>query len=149
VDEMEIARTMLLILERNKLLVEGSGASPLAAMLYDKMNISSKKVAAVLSGGNVDVNFISRIIERGLVESGRFAHFTINIKDKPGELQRVLSLVTDLNANVQFVNLHRIGKHIYPGNALLEISVETKDHAHIEQLYKNLRGQGFQLKIEE
>jgi len=149
VDEMEIARTMLLILERNKLLVEGSGASPLAAMLYDKMNISGKKVAAVLSGGNVDVNFISRIIERGLVESGRFAHFTINIKDKPGELQRVLSLVTDLNANVQFVNLHRIGKHIYPGNALLEISVETKDHAHIEQLYKNLRGQGFQLKIEE
>lgn len=149
VDEMEIARTMLLILERNKLLVEGSGASPLAALLYDKVNLSGKKVAAVLSGGNVDVNFISRIIERGLVESGRFAHFTINIKDKPGELQRVLSLVTDLNANVQFVNLHRIGKHIYPGNALLEISVETKDHAHIEQLYKNLRGQGFQLKIEE
>ncbi|MBT2639814.1 threonine ammonia-lyase [Bacillus sp. ISL-39] len=149
VDEMEIARTMLLVLERNKLLVEGSGASPLAALLYDKVNLSGKKVAAVLSGGNVDVNFISRIIERGLVESGRFAHFTINVKDKPGELQRVLSSVTDLNANVQFVNLHRIGKHIYPGNALLEISVETKDHAHIEQLYKNLRGQGFQLKIEE
>ncbi|UYZ24297.1 threonine ammonia-lyase [Mesobacillus jeotgali] len=149
VDEMEIARTMLLVLERNKLLVEGSGASPLAALLYDKVNLSGKKVAVVLSGGNVDVNFISRIIERGLVESGRFAHFTINIKDKPGELQRVLNSVTELNANIQFVNLHRIGKHIYPGNALLEISVETKDHAHIEQLYKNLRSQGFQLKTEE
>lgn len=149
VDEMEIARTMLLVLERNKLLVEGSGASPLAALLYDKVKLSGKKIAAVLSGGNVDVNFISRIIERGLVESGRFAHFTITLKDKPGELQRVLSSVTELNANVQFVNLHRIGKHIYPGNALLEISVETKDHAHIEQLYKNLRSQGFQLQLEE
>jgi threonine dehydratase len=113
------------------------------------VKLSGKKIAAVLSGGNVDVNFISRIIERGLVESGRFAHFTITLKDKPGELQRVLSSVTELNANVQFVNLHRIGKHIYPGNALLEISVETKDHAHIEQLYKNLRSQGFQLQLEE
>ncbi|MGV2940540.1 threonine ammonia-lyase [Mesobacillus sp. LC4] len=149
VDEMEIARTMLLLLERNKLLVEGSGASPLAALLYDKVKLTFKKVAAVISGGNVDVNFISRIIERGLVESGRFAHFTIYLKDKPGELQKVLSSVTELNANVQFVNLHRIGKHIYPGNALLEISVETKDHDHIEQLYSMLKNKGFQLKQEE
>ncbi|WP_144475414.1 threonine ammonia-lyase [Cytobacillus oceanisediminis] len=149
VDEMEIARTMLLVLERNKLLVEGSGASPLAALLYDKANLSGKKIAAILSGGNVDVNFISRIIERGLVESGRFAHFTMTLKDKPGELQRVLSSVTEMDANVQFVNLHRIGKHIYPGYALVEISVETKDHAHIEQLYKTLKSQGYQLQLEE
>ncbi|ESU31987.1 hypothetical protein G3A_13860 [Bacillus sp. 17376] len=149
VDEMEIARTMLLVLERNKLLVEGSGASPLAALLYDKMKLSGKKVAVVLSGGNVDVNFISRIIERGLVESGRFAHFTITLKDKPGELQRVLSSVTELNANIQSVNLNRIGKHIYPGFAQLELSVETKDHEHIEQLEKKLRDQGFQLQMEE
>ncbi|NKE07792.1 threonine ammonia-lyase [Mesobacillus selenatarsenatis] len=149
VDEMEIARTMLLLLERNKLLVEGSGAIPLAALLYDKVKLTGKKVAAVVSGGNVDVNFISRIIERGLVESGRFAHFTIHLKDKPGELQKVLSYLTELNANVQFVNLHRIGKHIYPGNALLEISVETTDHDHIEQLYSMLKNKGFQLKQEE
>ncbi|MBT2694496.1 threonine ammonia-lyase [Bacillus sp. ISL-55] len=149
VDEMEIARTMLLVLERNKLLVEGSGASPLAALLYDKVKLSGKKVAVILTGGNVDVNFISRIIERGLVESGRFAHFTITLKDKPGELQRVLSSVTELNANIQSVNLNRIGKHIYPGFAQLELSVETKDHEHIEQLEKKLRVQGFQLEMEE
>ena len=97
----------------------------------------------------MDVNFISRIIERGLVESGRFAHFIITLKDKPGELQRVLSSVTELNANIQSVNLNRIGKHIYPGFAQLELSVETKDHEHIEQLEKKLRKQGFQLQMEE
>lgn len=149
VDEMEIARTMLMVLERNKLLVEGSGASPLAALLYDKVNLRDKKIAVVLSGGNVDVNFISRIIERGLVESGRFAHFTITLKDKPGELEKVLSLVTEMDANIQFVNLHHVGKHIYPGYAQLEISVETKNHDHIEQLYKVLKEKAYHFNMEE
>lgn len=149
VDEMEIARTMLMVLERNKLLVEGSGASPLAALLYDKVNLRDKKIAVVLSGGNVDVNFISRIIERGLVESGRFAHFTITLKDKPGELGKVLSLVTEMDANIQFVNLHHVGKHIYPGYAQLEISVETKNHDHIEQLYKVLKEKAYHFNMVE
>ncbi|MEH7885350.1 threonine ammonia-lyase [Bacillus sp. JJ1609] len=148
VDEMEIARTMLMVLERNKLLVEGSGASPLAALLYEKVNLRDKKIAVVLSGGNVDVNFISRIIERGLVESGRFAHSTITLKDKPGELEKVLSLVTDMDANIQYVNLHHVGKHIYPGYAQLEISVETKNHDHIEQLYKVLKEKAYHFNME-
>ncbi|HAQ07723.1 MAG TPA: threonine ammonia-lyase, partial [Bacillus bacterium] len=149
VDEMEIARTMLMVLERNKLLVEGSGASPLAALLYEKIKLREKKIAVVLSGGNVDVNFISRIIERGLVESGRFAHFTVTLKDKPGELEKVLSLATELDANIQFVNLQHVGKHIYPGYAQLEISVETKNHDHIDQLYKVLKDRGFIVKMED
>lgn len=149
VDEMEIARTMLMVLERNKLLVEGSGASPLAALLYDKVNLRNKKIAVVLSGGNVDVNFISRIIERGLVESGRFAHFTITLKDKPGELEKVLKLATEMDANIQYVNLHHVGKHIYPGYAQLEISVETKNHDHIEQLAKVLKEKAYHFYMEE
>jgi threonine dehydratase len=148
VDEMEIARTMLMVLERNKLLVEGSGASPLAALLYDKVNLRNKKVAVVLSGGNVDVNFISRIIERGLVESGRFAHFTITLKDKPGELEKVLKLATEMDANIQYVNLHHVGKHIYPGYAQLEISVETKNHDHIEQLAIVLKEKAYHFHME-
>ncbi|MCL6573824.1 MAG: threonine ammonia-lyase [Bacillus sp. (in: Bacteria)] len=138
VDEMEIARTMLMILERNKLLVEGSGACSLASLLYKKVHLKEKKVVAVLSGGNVDMNFISRIIERGMVESGRYVNFTITLKDKPGELQRVLSSITNLDANIQSVNLNRIGKNIYPGYAQIDISVETKNHDHIEQLHKVL-----------
>lgn len=149
VDEMEIARTMLMVLERNKLLVEGSGASPLAALLYEKVNLKDKKIAVVLSGGNVDVNFISRIIERGLVESGRFAHFKLTLKDKPGELQKVLTSVTELEANIQFVNLHHIGKHIYPGYAQLELSVETKNQEHIELLFKVLKEKGFKIEMDE
>lgn len=139
VDEMEIARTMLMLLERNKLLVEGSGACSLSSLLYEKVKLKEKKVVAVLSGGNVDMNFISRIIERGLVESGRFATFIITLKDKPGELQKVLSSLTELDANIQSVNLNRMGKNIYPGYAGLEISVETKNNEHIDILYKVLK----------
>lgn len=149
VDEMEIARTMLMILERNKLLVEGSGASPLAALLYKKLKLKGKKVAAVLTGGNVDVNFISRIIERGLVESGRYAVFAFTLKDKPGELEKALGSISALDANIQSVNLHHIGKHIYPGYAQLVISVETKNHDHIEQLFKVLKQKGFKVTMED
>lgn len=147
VDEMEIARTMLLLLERNKLLVEGSGASSLSALLYEKLKLKEKKVVAVLSGGNVDMNFISRIIERGMVESGRYATFTITLKDKPGELQRVLSSLTDLDANIQSVNLHRMGKYIYPGYAQIEISVETKNHEHIILLHKVLTEKDYSVEM--
>ncbi|MFP7298482.1 threonine ammonia-lyase [Neobacillus niacini] len=143
VDEMEIARTMLMVLERNKLLVEGSGACSLAALLYEKVKLKEKKVVAVLSGGNVDMNFISRIIERGLVESGRYAAFTITLKDKPGELQKVLTALTDLDANIQSVNLNHMGKNIYPGYAGLEIAVETKNNEHIDMLYKVLREKNY------
>ncbi len=149
VDEMEIARTMLMVLERNKLLVEGSGACSLSALLYEKMKLKEKKVVAVLSGGNVDMNFISRIIEHGMVESGRYAHFTITLKDKPGELQRLLDSITNLDANIQSVDLNRIGKNIYPGYAQLEISVETKNHDHIQQLHKVLTKKDYNLEMSQ
>ena len=147
VDEMEIARTMLMLLERNKLLVEGSGATSLSSLLFEKVKLKEKKVVAILSGGNVDMSFISRIIERGMVEAGRYADFTITLKDKPGELQRVLSTITDLDANVQSVNLHRMGKNIYPGFAQIEISIETKNHEHIEQLYHALLEKSYNVQM--
>nr|WP_263326485.1 threonine ammonia-lyase [Neobacillus sp. Marseille-Q6967] len=146
VDEMEIARTMLMVLERSKLLVEGSGASALASLIYGKVNIKEKKVVAILSGGNVDVNFISRIIERGMVESGRYANFSISLKDKPGELQKVLNSITELDANIQSVNLQHVGEHIYPGYAQLELSLETKNHDHIETINNVLRNKGYEIK---
>lgn len=148
VDEMEIARTMLMLLERNKLLVEGSGASSLAALLYKKINITNKKVASVLSGGNVNVHFISRIIERGLVESGRYANLSIILKDKPGELQRVVSSITELDANIQDVHLHHMGKNIYPGYAQLDLSVETKNNEHIKELFSVLKEKEIQVTME-
>ncbi|MFZ0443254.1 MAG: threonine ammonia-lyase [Bacillus sp. (in: firmicutes)] len=145
VDELEMIRTMFLLLERNKLLVEGSGASSLAALLYKKLNIKGKKVVALLSGGNVDVNFISRIIERGMVEAGRYARFSIIIVDKPGELQRVLTNITEADANILSVHHTRMGRNIYPGYTEIEIAVETKSHEHILDLQKTLTAKGYRV----
>ena len=143
VDELEMIRTMFLLLERNKLLVEGSGASSLAALLYDKFNMKGKKVVSLLSGGNVDVNFISRIIERGMVEAGRYARFSIIIVDKPGELQRVLASITEADANILSVHHTRMGRNIYPGYTEIEFAVETKSHEHILNLQKALTAKGY------
>ena len=143
VDELEMIRTMFMLLERNKLLVEGSGASSLSALLYEKLNIKGKKVVALLSGGNVDVNFISRIIERGMVEAGRYARFSIIIVDKPGELQRVLTNITEADANILSVHHTRMGNNIYPGYTEIEFAVETKGHEHIIVLQKVLTAKGY------
>ena len=145
VDELEMIRTMFLLLERNKLLVEGSGASSLAALLYEKLNIRGKKVVALLSGGNVDVNFISRIIERGMVEAGRYARFSIIIVDKPGGLQRVLTNITEADANILSVHHTRMGRNIYPGYTEIEFAVETKSHEHILDLQKALTAKGYRV----
>ena len=145
VDELEMIRTMFLLLERNKLLVEGSGASSLAALLYKKLNIKGKKVVALLSGGNVDVNFISRIIERGMVEAGRYARFSIIIVDKPGELQRVLTNITEADANILSIHHTRMGRNIYPGYTEIEFAVETKSHEHILDLQKALTAKGYRV----
>ena len=145
VDELEMIRTMFLLLERNKLLVEGSGASSLAALLYEKLNIKGKKVVALLSGGNVDVNFISRIIERGMVEAGRYARFSIIIVDKPGGLQRVLTNITEADANILSVHHTRMGRNIYPGYTEIEFAVETKSHDHILDLQKALTAKGYRV----
>lgn len=145
VDEMEIARTMLMVLERNKLLVEGSGASGLAALLYQKIPIKGKKVVVILSGGNVDVNFISRIIERGMVEAGRYTYFSINLKDKPGELEKVLEIVTELEGNVLNLSLEHIGEKVFPGFAQLNLSIETKDRNHIEEIFAAFKKKGYQI----
>lgn len=147
VDEMEIARTMLMLLERNKLMVEGSGAASLAALLYDKIPLKNKKVVPVLSGGNVDMNFISRIIERGLVESGRFATFAIIIKDKPGELQNLLGHIYELDANVKTISQNHVGIDIFPGYAQIVITLETKNHEHIELIEKTIKNKGYDVKL--
>ncbi|MFC0471299.1 threonine ammonia-lyase [Halalkalibacter kiskunsagensis] len=147
VDETEIARTMLMLLERNKLLVEGSGAVSLAALLNQKLPIKNKKVVPVISGGNVDVSFISRIIERGMVEAGRFMRFNTILKDKPGNLEKVLQVVTEHQGNILDISFSHIGDKIYPSYAQLSISVETRDRHHIEEIVKALQKKGFTAEL--
>jgi threonine dehydratase len=145
VDEMEIARTMLFVLERNKLLVEGSGACSIASLLYHKIPIEGKKTVAIVSGGNVDVSLISRIIERGMVEAGRFVHIEILLKDKPGQLEKVLQTISNLEANIMDLAQHHIGEKIYPGYVMLELSLETRDNHHIEQILAELKIKGYEI----
>lgn len=147
VDEMEISRTMLMLLERNKLLVEGSGASGLAALLYQKISLKDKKVAVILSGGNVDVNFISRIIEHGMVEAGRFIHFSTILKDKPGHLQEVLRIISELDGNILSISLEHIGEKIMPGYAKLVLSLETKDRKHVDEILAAIKARGYEIAI--
>ncbi|MFC0560567.1 threonine ammonia-lyase [Halalkalibacter alkalisediminis] len=147
VDETEIAQTMLMLLERNKLLVEGSGAVSLAALLNQKLPIKNKKIVPVISGGNVDVSFISRIIERGMVEAGRFMRFNTILKDKPGNLEKVLHIVTEHQGNILDISFSHMGDKIYPSYAQLSISVETRDRHHIEEIFKALQKKGYTTEL--
>ncbi|MFD2671475.1 threonine ammonia-lyase [Marinicrinis sediminis] len=147
VDEMEIARTMLMLLERNKLLVEGAGASGLASLLYQKIPLKGKKVVTVLSGGNVDVNFLSRIIEHGMVEAGRYCKFTTVIQDKPGKLKRILDIIYEQQGNVQNVSHEHFGKNILPGDVQLRISLEARDQGHIDQIMTVLMERGYEIDL--
>ncbi|TDQ37411.1 threonine ammonia-lyase [Aureibacillus halotolerans] len=147
VDEKELASTMLLLLERNKQLVEGSGASSVAALLGDKLpSLKGKNVVAVLSGGNVDVNFISRIIEYGMAEAGRYFSFATIVPDKPGQLQQLLRRVAELEANVLNVHHQRAGTNVFPGQTSIHLSLETRDRAHIQSIEESLQNEGYVLR---
>ncbi|ASS74852.1 threonine ammonia-lyase [Tumebacillus algifaecis] len=143
VEEEEIARAMLLAVERNKMVVEGAGATGLAAVLYDKLPFRDKKVAVLISGGNVDVNFLSRIIERGLVEAGRYLRINTTVSDKPGVLQDILGIFAEERANIIGIQHHRMGSRVMLGEAEVEIDIETRDHAHQDRILKRLQEKGF------
>ncbi len=142
VDEEEIAATILLLLERSKMVVEGAGAVSLAALVQGRLALKGK-VAAVLSGGNMDVNFISRIIEHGLVKAGRRVKLVTRVPDRPGELQKLASIIALVKANIAHVYHDRAARDVPIGQASVEISLETRDTAHSDMVLKTLREQGY------
>lgn len=146
VDDEAIAGTILLLLERAKLVVEGAGAVSLAAILQHKIP-GAGKVAGVISGGNIDVNFIARIIERGLVKAGRRIKLSAMIHDRPGVLQHLLNVIAQLQANVISVYHDRVEQNVPIGQALVEISLETRDAMHTDQILNSLRQDGCNAKV--
>ena len=142
VDEEEIAATILLLLERSKMVVEGAGAVSLAALIQGRLALTGK-VAAVLSGGNMDVNFISRIIEHGLVKAGRRVKMVTRVPDRPGELQKLATIIASVKANIAHVYHDRAARDVPLGQASVEISLETRDTAHSDMVLSVLRGQGY------
>jgi len=146
VDDEAIASTILMLLERAKLMVEGAGAISLAAALNDKIPAKGK-IVSVISGGNVDVNFISRIIERGLVKAGRRVCLQTVVVDRPGNLQRLLASVAQAQANVLYVSHDRVERNVQLGQAAVEIGLETRDVLHTEQILASLRHEGYNVEI--
>lgn len=142
VDDEAIAGTILMLLERAKMMVEGAGAISLAALLHHLLPVSGK-VVSLVSGGNIDVNFISRIIERGLVKTGRRIKITTLISDQPGALNRLLGIIAELRANVLQIYHDRVERNVPLGKSVVEISIETQNTQHGEQVLAALRAQQY------
>ncbi|MBQ3640576.1 threonine ammonia-lyase [bacterium] len=145
VSDDEIAYAILSLMEQQKLVTEGAGALSVAAAIFDKLPIANKKTVCVLSGGNIDVNILSRVINRGLLKSGRLSHLTIELLDKPGQLKDVSSLIAEYGANVIRVRHTQGGEGTDINDCYLKISMETKNSEHFEAIQKALRDHGYKI----
>jgi threonine dehydratase len=147
VDEAEIAQAVLLLLEREKTVVEGAGAVGVAALLHHRFaGLDGKRVAVVLSGGNIDVNLISRIIEHGLVQTGRLARFEVTVPDVSGVLAALTRLVADTRANILEINHDRAFSGAELGETLIELVLETHGVEHIAAVSERLRDAGYRFE---
>ena len=148
VTEDETAAAILSLMENQKLVAEGAGAVPVAAVLFHKLPVEGKKVACVISGGNIDVNILNRVITRGLVMSGRKANLTIALEDKPGQLKKVAEVVSHCGSNVVSVQHDGSDPNMPISSCFLKLTLETRDAAQIEQIRTELTKAGFQLVSE-
>ena len=148
VSEDEIAAAILALMENQKLVAEGAGAVPVAAALFGKLPIQGKKAVCVVSGGNIDVNILSRVITRGLIMSGRKSNLTIALEDKPGQLTLVSRIVADCGGNVVSVQYDGSDPNMPISSCFLKLGMETRDAAQIEQIRTELAKAGFQLVAE-
>ena len=146
VTDDEVANAILMLLERSKLTVEGAGAVTVAALLNQKLDVSNKNVVALLSGGNIDFNMISRIIERGLVKAGRRIRLQTNLLDKPGNLQALLAEIAELGANVISIEHHHYQASISIEETEVELELETRHQQHAEQICNSLKESGYEIE---
>ena len=145
VDEEEIASAILTLMEREKTVAEGAGATPLAALVNRKLALSGRRVALVISGGNIDVNILSRIIERGLVKDGRLMRMIVRIPDVPGALARLATQVAETRANVVEIHHQRAFSTAELGETDVELTLETRGPEHIEELRALLATAGYRV----
>lgn len=145
VSEDEIATAILTLIEKQKLISEGAGATPVAAALFDKLPIEGKKTVCLVSGGNIDVNILSRVITRGQVTSGRRADLVIALADRPGQLRDVSEIVSSCGANVVGVQHNRSDGDMDITGCYLRLELETRDAAQIAEIRTRLTEAGFNL----
>ena len=148
VDDREIALALTLLLERAKTLVEGAGAVALAAVLSEAFEYDDgETVVAALCGGNIDLNRLGTVVRRGLVQMGRYLKITIDLKDRPGELERVSSIVARTGANVYAVHHDRTSRDVAVNAAELELELETDDAEHAADIVDALEADGYEVEI--
>ncbi len=143
VTDDEIASSVLTLMEKEKIVSEGSGALSCAAVLYNKIDLKDKNVVALISGGNIDVNILSRVINRALLKTGRMCNLTIELLDKPGQLKDVSAIIAELGANVIRVRHNQGGEGDDINDCYLKISMETRDFEHFEAIKKALTDKGY------
>lgn len=149
VSDDEVCAAILMLLEKHKMIAEGAGAVSLAAAMYCNLPIEGKKVVCVVSGGNIDVTMLNRIINRGLQKGGRLCTLSLEIDDRPGQLVQISSLIAGLGANVVGVLHERTNSLIKVNSCVLRISMETRDQYHIDEIRKALIEKGVQILSEQ
>ncbi len=143
VSDDEIAAAILALIEQQKLIAEGAGAVAVAAVMFDKLPVEGKKTVCLVSGGNIDVNTLSRVITRGLAKSGRNYTFIIDLADKPGQLSGVCHAIGDNGGNIISVTHERINTSTNINGCTIRVEVETRDPEHIECLRRALSAGGY------
>jgi len=144
VSDDEVASAILALIEKQKMIAEGAGATAVAAVMAGKFDLKGKRVVAVVSGGNIDVTSLSRVIDRGLLNSGRSSSLLIELIDKPGQLKDISRIIADCGGNVTGVHYEKGNTESVHG-CFLRIEMETRDYEHVNLITKTLRDVGFKI----
>ena len=144
VTDDEVASAILALIEKQKMIAEGAGAVAVAAVMFNKFDLKGKRVVALVSGGNIDVTSLSRVIDRGLLNSGRSTSLLIELIDKPGQLKDISRIIADCGGNVTGVHYEK-GNTESVNGCFLRIEMETRDFSHVNLITQSLRDNGFKL----
>ena len=144
VSDDEVSGAILALIEKQKMIAEGAGAVAVAAVMSGKFDLKGKRVVALVSGGNIDVTSLSRVIDRGLLNSGRSSSLLIELIDKPGQLKNISRIIADCGGNVTGVHYEK-GNTESVNGCFLRIEMETRDFNHVNQILEALRAEGFKL----
>lgn len=145
VSEDEICAAILQLLEKEKVVAEGAGATSVAAVMFNKVPVKGKKVVCIVSGGNIDVTILNRVVERGLAKSGRIAIINVELDDKPGKLVEVASVIAKAGANITNVYHDRNSDSEKVNSCILRVICETRNQEHVAAINNALRESGFKL----
>ncbi len=145
VTDDEVATAILELIEKQKMTAEGAGAVSVAAAIFNKVPIKGKKVVCLVSGGNIDVTILSRVIDRGLQKAGRLAELVIELVDKPGQLLGVSEIISKTGGNVISVNHARTDVDLDINSCVLRISIETRNQEHLDEIIEKLSENGYKI----